>query len=276
MAYANTLTALADPTRRSVFERLRSGPASVGELAAELPVSRPAVSQHLKALKMAGLVNDKPDGARRVYYIDPEGLGELRRWLVQFWDVALEAVFKKEVEKLQETPQEGRSRESNHQHCAPVRKTIVVQATPERAFAGIHFRRARSLVAEDLHNIGTAPLRESIIEPFVGGRWYSKCEDGSEVVVGHVSVWQPAQRFVVSWEISAQWKPDARVALASEVEVRFVADAAGGTRVELEHRNFERMGVADGETMRKGVDGGWPGLLELFAKEVSAGNDPGH
>ena len=98
MAYASALTALADPTRRSVFERLRSGPASVGDLAADLPVSRPAVSQHLKALKIAGLVSDKPDGARRVYYIDPDGLGELRRWLDQFWDDALEA-FKKEVEK---------------------------------------------------------------------------------------------------------------------------------------------------------------------------------
>jgi len=98
MAYANALSALADPTRRSVFERLRSGPASVGDLAAELPVSRPAVSQHLKALKMAGLVTDKPDGTRRVYYIDPDGLGELRRWLDQFWDDALEA-FKREVEK---------------------------------------------------------------------------------------------------------------------------------------------------------------------------------
>jgi DNA-binding transcriptional ArsR family regulator len=81
-----------------VFERLRSGPASVGDLAAELPVSRPAVSQHLKALKIAGLVTDKPDGSRRVYNIDPDGLGELRRWLDQFWDVALEA-FKEEVEK---------------------------------------------------------------------------------------------------------------------------------------------------------------------------------
>lgn len=98
MAYANALTALADPTRRRVFERLHAGPASVGDLAAELPVSRPAVSQHLKALKLAGLVTDKPDGARRIYYIDPEGLGELRRWLDQFWDDALEA-FKKEVEK---------------------------------------------------------------------------------------------------------------------------------------------------------------------------------
>ena len=98
MAYAKALTALADPTRRRVFERLHAGPASVGDLAAELPVSRPAVSQHLKALKLAGLVTDKPDGARRVYHIDPDGLGELRRWLDQFWDDALEA-FKKEVEK---------------------------------------------------------------------------------------------------------------------------------------------------------------------------------
>lgn len=154
---------------------------------------------------------------------------------------------------------------------APVRKTIVVQATPEKAFAV--FTAGLDRWWPKTHNIGTAPLRESIIEPFVGGRWYSKCEDGSEAVVGHVSVWQPAERFVVSWEISAQWKPDARLALASEVEVRFVAEAAGGTRVELEHRKFERMGVQDGETMRKGVDGGWPGLLELFAKEVSVGSE---
>lgn len=97
MAYGYALSALADPTRRAVFERLRDGPASVGDVAAGLPVSRPAVSQHLKALKLAGLVMDKPDGARRVYSIDPDGLGELRRWLDQFWDNALEA-FKNEVE----------------------------------------------------------------------------------------------------------------------------------------------------------------------------------
>jgi DNA-binding transcriptional ArsR family regulator len=97
MAYASVLTALADPTRRRVFEQLRTGPASVGELAAFLPVSRPAVSQHLKALKLAGLVMDKPEGTRRVYCIDPDGLGELRRWLDQFWDAALEA-FTNEVE----------------------------------------------------------------------------------------------------------------------------------------------------------------------------------
>ena len=88
---------LGDPTRRAVFERLRRGPASVGEVAADLPVSRPAVSQHLKALKLARLVADRSDGTRRIYYIDPDGLGELRRWLDRFWDDALDA-FKKEVE----------------------------------------------------------------------------------------------------------------------------------------------------------------------------------
>jgi DNA-binding transcriptional ArsR family regulator len=97
MANGSALAALADPTRRRVFERLRHGPASVGEVAALLPVSRPAVSQHLKALKLAGLVMDRPDGARRVYSIDPEGLGKLRHWLDQFWDDAL-AAFKNEVE----------------------------------------------------------------------------------------------------------------------------------------------------------------------------------
>ena len=92
------LAALADPTRRQVFERLGEGPRAVGELAEGLPVSRPAVSQHLKVLKEAGLVTDRPDGARRVYQIDPEGLGQLRAWLDRFWDGALDA-FKAEVER---------------------------------------------------------------------------------------------------------------------------------------------------------------------------------
>ena len=97
MANSHAFAALADPTRREVFERLASGPRSVGELAHGLPVSRPAVSQHLKVLKEAGLVSDRPEGARRVYRIDPEGLGPIRAWLDQFWDAALEA-FRAEVE----------------------------------------------------------------------------------------------------------------------------------------------------------------------------------
>jgi DNA-binding transcriptional ArsR family regulator len=98
MTYAKVLHSLGDPTRRRVFERLRAGPQSVGVLARGLPVSRPAVSQHLKVLKEAGLVNERAEGTRRVYYIDPDGLGELRRWLDEFWDEALRSL-KKEAEK---------------------------------------------------------------------------------------------------------------------------------------------------------------------------------
>lgn len=98
MTYANSLAALADPTRRKIFERLKRGPSPVGVLAEGLPVSRPAVSQHLKVLKEAGLVSEEQDGARRIYRIDPEGLGQLRRWLDGFWDDAL-GNFKAEAEK---------------------------------------------------------------------------------------------------------------------------------------------------------------------------------
>jgi DNA-binding transcriptional ArsR family regulator len=98
MAYGKALSALADPTRRRVFERLKSGPKAVGAIARGMPVSRPAVSQHLKALKEAGLVTDRPEGTRRVYFIDPHGLGALRKWLDQFWDEAL-ASFQAEVER---------------------------------------------------------------------------------------------------------------------------------------------------------------------------------
>jgi DNA-binding transcriptional ArsR family regulator len=83
------LTALGDPTRRAIFERLGQGPAAVGELAAELPVSRPAVSQHLKVLKEAGLVEDRPEGTRRVYSIAPDGVAGLRAYFDTFWTRSL-------------------------------------------------------------------------------------------------------------------------------------------------------------------------------------------
>jgi DNA-binding transcriptional ArsR family regulator len=91
------LTALGDPTRRAIFELLADGPRPVGELARELPVSRPAVSQHLRVLKEAGLVSDRQAGNRRLYQLDPEGIGALRVYLDLFWDKALLA-FKSEAE----------------------------------------------------------------------------------------------------------------------------------------------------------------------------------
>src|SRR5580700_1877238 len=101
MAYQSAFLALADPTRRQVFEQLRHGPKPVGIIAAQIPVSRPAVSQHLGVLKKAGLVADRAEGTRRVYYIDPQGLAAIRVWLDQFWEDALTA-FKTELEKEKE------------------------------------------------------------------------------------------------------------------------------------------------------------------------------
>jgi len=94
----NGLGALSDPTRRAIFERLAAGPRSVGELADGMPVTRPAVSQHLRVLKDAGLVFDRPDGTRRLYQLDPDGVGALRAYVDQFWTQAL-AAFKDAAEQ---------------------------------------------------------------------------------------------------------------------------------------------------------------------------------
>jgi DNA-binding transcriptional ArsR family regulator len=98
MAYQGALQALADPTRREILERLRAGPRAVGELAEGLPVSRPAVSQHLRVLKDAGLVNETRAGTRRLYGVELHGLVELRRYLDTFWGDVLSA-FKAEAER---------------------------------------------------------------------------------------------------------------------------------------------------------------------------------
>jgi DNA-binding transcriptional ArsR family regulator len=95
---AECFTALGDPTRRAIFERLADQPQAVGELARELPVSRPAVSQHLKVLKGAGLVVDRPVGTRRIYAVDPNGVEALRAYLDQFWSRTL-AAYKAVVEQ---------------------------------------------------------------------------------------------------------------------------------------------------------------------------------
>jgi DNA-binding transcriptional ArsR family regulator len=97
MAYTDVIQALGDPTRRTVFERLREGPRSVGDLAAGLPVSRPAVSQHLRVLKEAGLVGERREGTRNFYSVNGDGLAELRAYFEGFWDEAL-AAFKAAAE----------------------------------------------------------------------------------------------------------------------------------------------------------------------------------
>ncbi len=109
---ANPWDALGDPTRRAIFERITRAPIAVGEIAAGLPISRPAVSQHLRVLKDAGLVIDRAEGTRRVYEINPAGLAKLRADLDRFWDHTL-AAFKDAVEKP-EPQQSDKEKRSHH------------------------------------------------------------------------------------------------------------------------------------------------------------------
>jgi DNA-binding transcriptional ArsR family regulator len=100
--HAEALSALADPTRRAIFERLARSPGAVGELASELPVSRPAVSQHLKVLKAAGLVTDHPAGTRRVYSVNPDGVAAIRDYFEQFWQQSLSRFATAAAQTVQE------------------------------------------------------------------------------------------------------------------------------------------------------------------------------
>jgi uncharacterized protein YndB with AHSA1/START domain len=147
----------------------------------------------------------------------------------------------------------------------PVRKELVVKASQERCFrtftAGLDKWWPRD------HHIGTSPLKECLLEPHVGGRWYSVCEDGSEVDVGRVLVWDPPSRLVLTWQITAAWAFDPN--FVTEVELRFVPEAPARTRVLLEHRKLEAY-AADAEAMQKtfDADDAWVRTLTLFAQNA--------
>ena len=105
-----------------------------------------------------------------------------------------------------------------------------------------------------------------MLEPRLGGRWLEIAEDGTETSDATIIVWDPPHRFVMLWQISAQWQPDAT--MKSEVDVRFTADGPEATQVDLLHHKFETMGMEAGASMRRDVDGGWPGLMALFVQEA--------
>ena len=148
---------------------------------------------------------------------------------------------------------------------APVRTSIRVNTRQARAFEVFTAGLDRWWPKE--HFIGPSPVKKSAIEPRVGGRWYETGEDGSETTVGHILVWDPPRRFVMSWEISSNWEPEPGG--GTEVEVRFTAQGEDVTLVELEHRLFERLGTEGGTKIHDSVERGLPGILELFKHAVA-------
>src|SRR5580658_6612400 len=145
----------------------------------------------------------------------------------------------------------------------PVSKSITVRAGAERAFRvfteGIDTWWPRG------HHIGKLPAKKFVMEGRTGGRCYTEQTDGSECDWGQVIEWEPPRRFVMAWQVSPTWQYEPDVAKSSEVEVRFTPERDGSTRVDLEHRGFERHG-AGWEQMRAQIDtqGGWGGMLQLF------------
>jgi uncharacterized protein YndB with AHSA1/START domain len=150
-----------------------------------------------------------------------------------------------------------------------VRKTIVVNADIQRAFEVFTQNMGQWWPKE--HHIGGSPLVAVLVEPRNGGRWYEKDEDGSECDWGTVLDWAPPTRAVLSWHLNGDFEFVADINKASEVEVRFSTERQGWTRVELEHRRFERHGES-GDRLQTAVDkpGGWTYVLAEYSKLLDA------
>jgi uncharacterized protein YndB with AHSA1/START domain len=155
----------------------------------------------------------------------------------------------------------------DHTTDAPVVKSVTVKASVDRAFQvyteGFDTWWPRS------HHIGKSPMKRAIIEGKAGGRCYSEQTDGTDCDWGTVLVWEPPHRFVMAWQITPQWQYEPDLAKSSEVEVRFTSEPDGSTRVDLEHRYFNRHGPG-ADAMRTAVEStdGWGDLLKLFAARL--------
>ncbi len=147
---------------------------------------------------------------------------------------------------------------------AAVRKSVRVKAPIARAFEVFTVGLTRWWPPN--HGIGKKPIAKVLMEPRLGGRWLEIAEDGTETSVATIILWEPPHRLVLLWQVNAQWKPD--LAMKSEVDVRFTADGPDATMVELLHHKFETMGAEAGASLRKDVNGGWPGLMDRFAQEA--------
>jgi uncharacterized protein YndB with AHSA1/START domain len=143
-----------------------------------------------------------------------------------------------------------------------VKRDVVVPVPSNEAFEIFTSRMTDWWPKE--HHIGSAPIEQIVIEPHEGGRWYTRHQDGSETSTGHVLAWEPPDRLVITWQISAEWRYDPK--LITTIEINFVAEAPDRTRVRLEHRDLERYGP-EAERMRAMFEdlGAWTSTLSAYA-----------
>lgn len=248
------LTVLADPTRRAIFEYLiQHGPSAVVQIAQAFPVSRPAVSQHLKALVDAGLVAATSAGNRRIYAVDPTGLSALHRWIDSRWQNVLDHFA--HAARL-----EGATMSNSETKIPPVQKTCTVPLPVERTF-NLFTARMREWWPVDTHAI-TDDVRTIRFEGRVGGRVVEVTTDGREFSWADVLAWNPPTRFVLSWH------PTSEPLAASRLEVTFRA-VEGGTEVMLTHTAWEEFGDK-GASLRDQYDSGWDVVLKRLEGHAGA------
>jgi len=151
----------------------------------------------------------------------------------------------------------------------PIRKQLTVAAPIERAFRV--FTARMGTWWPRTHHTGSSPMVDCVVEPKPQGRWYERCEDGSESEWGKVLVWEPPRRLVLAWQLGADFQYDPR--LVTEVEVVFTELAPGSTRVDFEHRNLERFGAEAAGKLAPMMDEGWGQILGHYVAEGLAADD---
>ncbi len=228
-------------------------------LAEGMPVGRTAISMHLKVLRDAGLVADTVVGNKRVYRLKPETLQALRDHLDWYWEKSLSA-YQRAANYA------GSERQVDTIEEVVVTKSVRVQAPLAVAFdifVGHEWWPIES------HHIAKKPGVVATLQPFPGGRWFERAEDGSETDWGKVTIWQPPHRILLTWQVSAEWTPVDDPLQGSVIEVTFVSLGPSEVQVDLIHRQLQRYGD-ETSRMRSILEekGGEP--LESYARYVDA------
>jgi DNA-binding transcriptional ArsR family regulator len=257
--YMTALGAIADETRREILSLLQQGEQTVGALAAALPVTRPAVSQHLKVLRRAGLVEIRTAGTRHYYRLAPGGLQAVRTSIEELWGTALD--------HYAAAAQESRRRGGlmTTAVIAPVLKTIVVPLPPDQAFE-LFFTGIAAWWPLESHSVYGSDAASITVEARPGGHILESSSSGRTSDWGEILVWDEPRRAVFTWHPG--YDDDA----ATEVEIRFSAEGRL-TRVDLEHRGWAALGER-AEATRDGYETGWNFVFAVRYGRAALETDP--
>jgi DNA-binding transcriptional ArsR family regulator len=239
------LDALSVETRRAIYSMLLERPRPVGEIADQLPVSRPAVSQHLKVLLDADLARVTSVGNRRVYSANPAGMAALRDWIDRMWEMAMGSFAdfaRKEMEKAM----------SDMERLDALVKVITVPGEPAVVFELFTGRMGEWWPLET-HSVGEEDAIGVRVEPGVGGRVIETTRDGAEHEWARIQEWEPGRR------LAMDWYPGLPTSQATHLEITF-RQTAEGTEMTLVHDGWEARGP-DADRMRQSYETGWDLVL---------------